>query len=92
VSDPSGRAVSGLGFGRSPAEDCGFESHPGHGCLSVCCECRVLSGRGLCNGLITRPEGFYRLWRVIKTMLKQVKINRSNLWATPEATIPLAKN
>jgi len=22
----------------------------------------VLSGRGLCDGLITRPEEFYRLW------------------------------
>ena len=81
----------------------------------------MLSGRGLCDGLITRPEGFYRLWRVIKTTRKQVnplnaelnpichllallgcativvvsrlrvKINRSNRWATPEATIPLAK-
>ena len=34
--------------------------------MFVCCECCVLSGRGLCDGLITRPEGFYRLWRVIK--------------------------
>jgi hypothetical protein len=25
-------------------------------CLSVCCECCVLSGRGLCDGLITGPE------------------------------------
>jgi len=24
-----------------------------------------LSGRGLCDGLITRPEEFYRLWRVV---------------------------
>ena len=30
----------------------------------VCCECRVLSGTGLCYGLITRPEESYRLWRV----------------------------
>jgi hypothetical protein len=33
-------------------------------CLSVCCECCVLSGRGLYVGLITRPEESYRLWRV----------------------------
>ena len=26
------------------------------GSVSVCCECCVLSGRGLCVGLITRPE------------------------------------
>ena len=60
--------------------------------MFVCCECYVLSGRGLCDGLITRPEGFCRLWRFEKTVRKQVKINRSKRWATPEATIPLAKN
>jgi hypothetical protein len=31
---------------------------------SVSCECSVLSGRGLCVGLITRPEESYSLWRV----------------------------
>ena len=25
--------------------------------MFLCCECCVLSGTGLCNGLITRPEG-----------------------------------
>jgi hypothetical protein len=25
----------------------------------------VLAGRGLCDELITRPEGSYRLWRVV---------------------------
>ena len=29
------------------------------------CECRVLSGRGLCDELITRPEESYRLWCVV---------------------------
>jgi hypothetical protein len=24
--------------------------------MFICCECCVLSGRGLCDGLITRPE------------------------------------
>ena len=33
--------------------------------MFVCCECRVLSGRGLCDGLITRPEESYRLWCVV---------------------------
>jgi len=32
--------------------------------ISVCCECCVLSARGLCDGLITRPEESYRLWCV----------------------------
>jgi len=29
--------------------------------MSVCCECCVLSGRGLCDELITRPEESYRM-------------------------------
>jgi hypothetical protein len=33
--------------------------------MLVCWECCVLSGRGLCDGLITRPEESYRLWRVV---------------------------
>jgi hypothetical protein len=33
--------------------------------MLVCCECCVLSGRGLCDGLITPPEDSYRLWRVV---------------------------
>ena len=33
--------------------------------MIVCCECCVLSGRGLCDGLIIRPEESYRLWRVV---------------------------
>ena len=30
--------------------------------MFVCCECCVLSVRGLCDELITRPEESYRLW------------------------------
>jgi hypothetical protein len=33
--------------------------------MFVWCECYVLSGRGLCDGFITRPEESYRLWRVV---------------------------
>jgi len=33
--------------------------------MSVCCECCVLLGRGLCDELITRPEESYRLWCVV---------------------------
>jgi len=32
--------------------------------ISVSCECCVLSGRGLCIRLITRPETSYRVWCV----------------------------
>ena len=33
--------------------------------MFVSCECCVLSGRGLCDELITRPEESYRLWCVL---------------------------
>jgi hypothetical protein len=33
--------------------------------MSVCWECCVLSGKGLCDELITRPEESYQLWCVI---------------------------
>ena len=33
--------------------------------IFVCCECRVLSGGGLCDELITRPEESYRLCCVV---------------------------
>jgi len=33
--------------------------------MFVCCKCCVLSGRGLCDGLITRPEEYCRLQRVV---------------------------
>jgi len=42
--------------------------------MSVCCECCVLSGRGLCDGLITRPEESYRLWCVVVCDLQNTKI------------------
>ena len=33
--------------------------------IFVCCECRVLSGRGLCDELITSPEESYRLCCIV---------------------------
>ena len=33
--------------------------------MFVCCECCVLSGGGLCDELITRPEESYRLCCVV---------------------------
>jgi hypothetical protein len=32
--------------------------------MFVCCECCVLSGRGLCDELIVLPEDSYRIWCV----------------------------
>jgi len=40
--------------------------------MSVCCECCVLSNRGFCDELITRPEESYRLWRVVICDLKNL--------------------
>ena len=40
-------------------------SNPTEGRMFVCCKCCVLSGRSLCDGLITRPEESYRLWCVV---------------------------
>ena len=40
--------------------------------MFVCCEFCVLSGRGLCDELITRPEESYRLWCVVVCDLKNL--------------------
>jgi len=48
--------------------------------MSVCCECCVLSGRSLCDELITRPEESYRLWRVVVCDLETSWMRRS--WPT----------
>jgi len=44
--------------------------------MFVCCECCVLSGRGLCDGLITRPEGSYRTWCVVVCDLETSRMRR----------------
>ena len=47
---------------------------------SVCCECCVLSGIGLCDGLITRPEESYRMWCVVVCDLQTSWMSRP--WPT----------
>jgi len=49
--------------GLAPAEIVG--SNLAGAWMYDCCECRVLSGRGLCDALITSPEESYRLWCVV---------------------------
>jgi hypothetical protein len=44
--------------------------------MSFSCECCVLSGRGLCDGLITRPEESYRVWCVIVSDLETLWMGR----------------
>jgi hypothetical protein len=40
-------------------------SNTAEGMIVFSCECCVLSGRGVCDELITRPEESYRLWRIV---------------------------
>ena len=44
--------------------------------MFVCCECFVLSGRGLCDELITRPVESYRLWCVVVCDLETTRMRR----------------
>ena len=44
--------------------------------ILVCCECCVLSGRGLCDELITRPEESYRMWCVVVCDLETSRMRR----------------
>ena len=63
--------------------------------MSICCECCVLSRRGLCIELITRPEESYHQWCVVECdqetsrmrrpwptgrLLHQIKKNNNNTW------------
>jgi hypothetical protein len=48
--------------------------------LSDCYECCVLSGRDLCDGLITRLEESYGLWRVVVCDLETSWMRRP--WST----------
>jgi hypothetical protein len=55
VAAPSKLRVYGLSFAGIAG------SNPAGVRISACCGCCVLSGRGLCVGLITRPEESYRM-------------------------------
>jgi hypothetical protein len=63
--------------GRLAAEIVG--SNPTSG-MDVCFECCVLSGRDLCDELITRPEESYRLWCVVLCDLETSRMRRP--WPT----------
>ena len=64
---------------------------PPGACMFVCCECCVLSGRGLCDGLTTRPEESYRLWRVVVCDHETSKTRRlkpaTGLWKIRSTTM-----
>ena len=65
--------------GRSPAEIVG--SNPTGAWKFVCCDCYVLSGRGLCDELITRPEESYGLWCVVVCDLETSRICAPYIYA-----------
>jgi len=48
--------------------------------IFVCCKCCLLSGRGLCDELITRPEESYRMWFVVVCDLETSRMRRP--WPT----------
>ena len=48
--------------------------------IFVCCECRVLSGGGLCDEPITRPEESYRLWCVVVCDLDTSRMGAPYIW------------
>ena len=64
--------------------------------MFVCCECFLLSGRGLCDGLITRPEESYRLCCVVVCNLEnlmneepyQINVTELNIRDTPLDVFP----
>ena len=50
--------------------------------MFVCCECCVLSGRGLCDELITRPEESYRLCCVVVFDLETSRMGAPYIYMT----------
>ena len=57
--------------------------------MAVCCECCVLSGRGICDELITRPEESYRMLCVVVCDLETSWMRRP--WPTGGAVAPKRK-
>jgi hypothetical protein len=50
-------------------------------------ECRVLSGRGLCDELITRPEESYQLCCVVECDLETSRIGAPYIYDTSSLTV-----
>ena len=85
AAGPTGRAVWCVGLRPLACWDCVFESQS---CawMSVCCECCVFSGRGLCDGPIPRPDDSYWVCCVVLCDLETSWIRR--LWPTGGAVKP----
>jgi hypothetical protein len=48
--------------------------------ISVSCDCCVLSGRGLCDGLIPLPEESYRVCVCVYVSLSVIRFNNNPLY------------
>ena len=59
--DTHNRQISMPSVGFEPTISVGERPATAHLLRFVCWECRVLSGRGLCDKLATRPEESYRM-------------------------------
>jgi len=57
--------------------------------MFICCECCVLSGRGLCDEPITRPEESYQMWYVVVCDLETSRMRRP--WPTGGCCAKLKK-
>ena len=55
--------------------------------IFVCCECRVLSGSGLCDELITRPEESYRLCCVVVCDLETSRVGAPYIYIYDISTL-----
>ena len=60
--------------------------------IFVCCECRVLSGRGLCDELLTRPEQSYRLCCVVVCDLETSRIGAPYIYDISNLGVNLSRN
>ena len=71
---------------------------PPGGWMFLCCKCCVLSGRGLCDELITRPEESYRLCCVVVCDLETSRMGApyiydiSSLKVNDLSKMPFAKH
>jgi hypothetical protein len=59
--------------------------------MSVSCECCVLSGRGLCDELVPRPEESYRVWCVYKVCDREASKKKRGSLGPQGAVEPMEK-
>ena len=60
--------------------------------MFVCCECCVLSGRGLCDELITCPEESYLLWCVVVCDLETSRMGAPYIYDISHLRVKLTQS